>query len=93
MAACIYILRFDKSGRYYIGSTDNLDRRLIQHHRGNTPSTKHLGDFQVVFSQEVPSLEIARKAEKKLKSWKRRDYIERIIEDGRIRFLLSDEAG
>ena len=36
----IYILFSDKTNRYYIGSTDDLDRRLKHHNAGSTPSTK-----------------------------------------------------
>lgn len=87
MSAYIYILRFKKSGKYYVGSTDNLVRRLHQHSVGNTPSTKLLGEHRLVFSQRVTTLKIARSAEKKIKSWKRREFIEKIIQDGRVAFL------
>jgi predicted GIY-YIG superfamily endonuclease len=40
--AWAYILRGD-SGRHYIGSTTNLERRLKEHRHGQTHSTKRLG--------------------------------------------------
>ena len=84
MNAYVYILQFDRTGKYYVGSTDNLTRRLSQHRSGNTPSTKHLGKFKLVFQQEFNDLNTARKTERKIKSWKRRDFIEKIIQDGKI---------
>ena len=36
--AWVYILR-GSCGRYYIGSTENLDRRLAEHRRGKVHST------------------------------------------------------
>jgi len=43
-----------------------------------------MGEFDLVFSQEFATLELARKAELKLKSWKRKDYLEKIVNDGKI---------
>lgn len=85
MNGIVYILYFDNSDRYYVGSTSNLKRRLDQHRSGHTNSTKRLGNFNLVFSQEFSSLNKARWVEKRIKSWKRRDFIERIIKDGYIK--------
>ena len=80
----IYILK-TSSGRYYIGSTTDLDRRIEQHKsKKHTHSTKRLGDLELIFKQEYPDLKTARKIESRLKKLKRRDYIEKIIKDGRI---------
>ena len=87
MQGYVYILKFDKDGRFYIGSTNNLGRRLKQHRQGAVPSTKYQGSFRLAFSQKVQSLKIARSAERKIKSWKRKDFIEKIIVDGKIAFL------
>ena len=68
-----------------MGSTVNLEKR-IQHHKGGfTPSTKRLGNVELVFSQEFGSLKEARYIESRLKKLKRRDYIEKIIQDGYIK--------
>ena len=86
MEGYIYILRF-KNGKYYTGSTNNLERRLIQHTKGHTSSTKNLGEFELVFAQKMPNIQIARSIERKIKSWKRRDFIEKIINDGFIKTI------
>jgi len=39
----------------------------------------------LVFSQEVKSLSLARGLERKIKNWKRRDYIEKVVKDGYIK--------
>jgi putative endonuclease len=88
MKAIVYILHFNNSGKYYVGSTNNLERRLKQHRKGHTPSTKRLGsEFVLAFSQEIETLALARSVELRIKSWKRKDYIQRIISDGKIVFL------
>ena len=40
---------------------------------------------ELVFKQEFDSLETARKIERKIKNLKRKDYIEKIINDGYIK--------
>lgn len=82
--AWVYILKSAK-GRYYIGSTTDLESRVRHHQGGYTPSTKKLGSVLLVFSQQYDSLGDARKVETKLKRLKRKDYIEKIIKDGIIR--------
>ncbi len=85
MIGYLYILKSSQTGRYYVGSTNDLRRRLVQHHQGQTATTKRLGKFELVFSQEFSSLAEARLAERRVKEWKRRDFIEKIIRDGRIK--------
>ena len=71
----VYILQSKLNGRYYIGSTINLDRRLNEH---------FAGPFDLRFSQNFETIEEARKIELKLKKLKRRDIIERIVRDQKI---------
>jgi len=80
----VYILK-NKHGKYYIGSTANLDDRIKHHKGGFTPSTKRLGEVELVFSQEYKTLSEARKIEKKFKSFRKRRIIEKIIEEGIIK--------
>ena len=68
-----------KNGEYYIGSTDNLEKRLVKHNSGGVLSTKFYRPWKVVFSQESNSLPEARRRELQLKSWKKRVALERLI--------------
>jgi len=81
----VYILKSLKNGSYYIGSTSDLKRRLVEHNAGKTKSLKHLTPFELKFSQEFKSKAEAYRVEKKLKKWKNKQIIERIIEDGVIK--------
>ena len=84
---CVYILQSEKNGRYYIGSTNNLERRIVEHNGGKTISLKYLRPLKLVFQKEFPTLAAARNAEQKLKKYKNRSIIEQIIRDGIIRGL------
>jgi predicted GIY-YIG superfamily endonuclease len=56
------------SGRYYIGSTENLERRLAEHRRGGNHTTYRLGaDLEVMISRVVSNATEGRKIEFALK--------------------------
>ncbi len=80
MRNCLYILKNEQTGRYYIGSTNNLDRRLKEHSSGKTRTTKVLKTLTLVYKEEFDTIEEARMREKKLKSYKSRKYIEWLID-------------
>lgn len=84
MKGYVYILKSDSS-RYYIGSTSDVARRFIQHNSGHTHTTCRMNNLELVFTQEFETLEKARQIERKIKSWKRKDFIEKIISDGFIK--------
>ena len=65
--AWIYILR-GSSGRHYIGSTENLARRLEEHRRGSNHTTRRFGDdLELVASRCVNDAAEARRIERFLK--------------------------
>lgn len=84
MKPCLYILYSTNLNRYYIGSTTDITRRLQEHASKHTHTTRK-GSYKLVFQQEFKSLALARKAELKLKRWKRRDLLEDIIRDGKMK--------
>jgi len=61
MKFIVYILSKVLSGKFYIGSTVDFERRLKQHKRGDHAYSKKLKDFTLVFQQEFESLREARK--------------------------------
>jgi predicted GIY-YIG superfamily endonuclease len=64
--AWVYILRGAR--RYYIGATENLDRRIAEHRRGSNHTTRRFGEGLLVAAvKEVPSMTEARALERQLK--------------------------
>jgi len=84
MEGYVYILKFKISGRYYIGSTVNFKRRLVQHLRGHTYTTKKFGEFEVKLVQRYQDIKEAHWVERKIKSWKRKDFIDKMVVKGKI---------
>ena len=64
----VYVLLSQKDGNRYIGSTDNLERRLNQHFTGQVFSTKNRRPLRLFAVQKCNSLVEARLLEKKYKS-------------------------
>lgn len=75
----LYILKNEDTNRYYIGSTNDLNRRLKQHLKGATRTTRILGTNKLVYKEVFNTLIEARGREKKLKSYKSKKYIEWLI--------------
>ncbi len=80
----VYILKNQETGRFYIGSTNNLERRLKQHKLGTTRTTRILKTDTLVYTEECSTLFEARSREKKLKSYKNRKYLEWLISTSKL---------
>ncbi len=66
-----YLLRC-ADGSYYAGHSDNLDQRIGQHQTGLfTGYTYKRRPVELVWSQEFPSRNEAKEAERQIKGWSR----------------------
>ncbi len=83
----VYILKSEKNGRYYIGCSNDPDRRLLEHNAGKTESLKYLLPVKLVFKQGFKTSSEASKVESKLKKNKNRKILELIIRDCYIKGL------
>ena len=82
--AYVYVLESEKNKKFYIGSADNLDDRLKRHNQGYEKAKKPYRPYKIAFQQKCLSMEEAKKLERKIKKWKRRDLISKVIESGII---------
>jgi len=87
MKSYLYIIQSLRNGSYYVGSTMNLKSRIRFHNSGRVKATKYKGPYKLVFCQPFDKIELARKAELKIKHWKRKDFIEKIIRDKKLKSL------
>jgi putative endonuclease len=63
MIGIVYVLQSLSDGRTYIGSTNNVNRRIKQHNLGQVKSTKHRVPFKILFTEDFATLSEARKRE------------------------------
>lgn len=79
MKPVVYILQSRKNNRYYIRSTDNIVRRFKQHNDGLVVSTKNIRPLELKAVINCKSIEEARIFEHKLKNYKSRKILEKVI--------------
>jgi len=63
----VYILKSKKDNNFYIGSTNDLKRRINEHNAGLVFSTKSRVPFELVYYEAYKSESDARRREKNLK--------------------------
>jgi len=74
-----YILYSEKTNSYYIGSTSNIEDRVLRHNSGRSTYTKRGIPWKLVYSKTYNSKSEAYKAEMYIKSQKSRIFIEKLI--------------
>ena len=74
-----YILYSEKLDRYYIGSTSDVDTRLIRHNAGGTKSTKSGRPWVLVYKEVFNTRAEAYNRELYIKQKKSRVFIEELI--------------
>jgi predicted GIY-YIG superfamily endonuclease len=80
--ASVYILR-GGTGRHYIGSTENLERRVEEHQRGSNHTTHRFGgEIELVAAKELSSMVEARNLESSLKRKKNPRLAISILQSG-----------
>jgi len=58
------------NGQYYVGSTDDLQRRLLEHQQGKGARfTKEHLPVRLVYQEEYPTISEAFMREKQLQKW------------------------
>ena len=68
----VYILKCS-DGSYYTGHTDNLEKRIAEHHAGQMEGyTSSRLPLKVVFVQQCASRYEALAAERRIKNWSRK---------------------
>lgn len=65
-----YVLKSQKDGKMYIGSTNDLKKRLLEHNNGKSFSTKNRRPLILIYYEAYYSLRDARTRESKLKKFK-----------------------
>jgi len=71
----VYILKSLKNGRYYIGSTNNIDRRFKEHNSGTSKYTRLTKPFILLHKEEYQTRKEAVRRELFLKTGAGRAWI------------------
>lgn len=75
----VYILKNSLTGRHYIGSTNNLVKRVSEHNRGHTRSTRQKGQWEIIYKEHYDELLPARRRERQIKSYKGGNGLKKLL--------------
>jgi putative endonuclease len=70
-----YIIESDISQRWYVGHTNNIERRLVEHNSGQSKSTKGKGLWKLIFLRSFDNNLDANRFELKLKKLRNKIFI------------------
>ena len=79
--AHVYILYSQSIDTYYIGSTINLEDRLLRHNSGRSKYTKRGIPWTLVYAKEYATKAEACREEYRIKAEKSRKYIEQLLKE------------
>lgn len=80
MKYSVYIIYSEKCDRYYVGHSDDVERRVEEHNSGRGGKyTIRCKPWELVFIERYESRSLAVKRELEIKKKKSRKYIENLI--------------
>lgn len=78
----VYVLRSERDEKLYIGSTNNVVRRLEEHNCGKLLVTRHRKPFKIIYTETFQTRAEAMRREKYFKSLKGGNGFKKIIFTG-----------
>jgi len=73
----VYVLKSEEQWRFYVGMSDDPEKRLSEHNAGMTKSTRFYTPWSIILKCRCESRAEARRLEKYLKSGSGKEYIKR----------------
>jgi putative endonuclease len=77
----VYVLLSKKDAKFYIGYTENLERRLQEHRRGETKSTKGRRPLVFIYAEIHKSEQDAKRREGYFKTAKGKSTLRQMLRD------------
>ncbi len=76
----VYILQSEVDGSYYIGFTENLEKRISQHNNGESNYTRRKMPWKLAYFEAFETKADAIKRERFLKAQKNKVFYQRLID-------------
>jgi putative endonuclease len=78
----VYVMKSGRDGKLYLGSTNDLKKRYLEHTNGKVHSTKYRLPVELVYYEAYRDEKLARRRESRLKSFGKgyQELKKRIIE-------------
>ena len=75
----VYVLRSETTGRFYTGSTEDLDGRLLEHNSNCAAATKNRGPWKLLYSESFANRKEAMARERYFKTGKGRAELKALL--------------
>ena len=76
----VYIIKSEKTRKYYVGSTNNLNKRIEEHNTGKSKYTSRGIPWDLIYYEIYLTRTLAMKKEKEIKSRGIKRYLEDQVE-------------
>ena len=80
----VYIIHSKTANKYYVGQTENLEKRLISHLSGISKYTSISTDWILVYTESFATRNEAIRRENEIKKKKSKKYIEWLISPNKV---------
>ena len=80
----VYVLQSLKDGGFYTGYTENIQKRILEHNKGQVFSTKSRAPFKIIYFEGCLYVKDAYNREKYLKSGMGKRYVK-----NRLKFFFE----
>ena len=85
----VYVLLSDFDNKFYIGFTDDVERRLKDHNSGKVPSTAPRRPFKVIYYEAHLSKDDALRREEYFKTAKGKTTLKQILRNSLVELSLA----
>ncbi|MGH9425184.1 MAG: GIY-YIG nuclease family protein [Terriglobia bacterium] len=72
----LYILHSVSTGKFYVGHSEDVAKRLWEHNHDRSPSTRNRGPWEVIYTEEYATRSEASRRERAVKKMKSHAWIE-----------------
>jgi putative endonuclease len=79
MCYFVYVLKSEHYPKSYVGSTNDLNRRLVEHNAGKSSYTSQFKPWKMIYTEEFSDEKGARNREKYLKSKTGRKFLKDVV--------------
>jgi len=74
----VYAIKSKQRNYIYVGITSDLEARIQRHNSGREKTTRAYRPFELIYSEDQPTREEARKREKYFKSGVRKEFLRKL---------------
>ncbi len=84
----VYAIYSEDRDYLYVGISNDVQRRLLEHNRGYNKTTKPYSPFRLIYQETFPSRPLVRIKEKQLKTSTGKRFLHLLITQHQLHFVL-----